>query len=349
MMPCAAHFNSYHQPRTMAASLPVGVITSDALLRLFGHTREHGYAIPAFDCMSSSAINAILEAARDAKSSVVIQLSNGALIRRAHARVGVRASRARAGSAPRSGSARSRLCFLCGQGGEECERARREGSWAPSRDGARVRRHRRAALRLLRAHAAAVARRSDRSGRGLLCAPRRAPLLLARAGSLGGARERDARLRARRAQARTRARLSRTGSRPSARAHPLVAPQEPCTFHCSWHTQRDVPAERVEAAVEGARRRRAARATQVTALGDRCARTFLESLADMRLLTQNSRRKRRPGGEAREDGMSRARAAQGEPGARARGPVRGTCPGARTHLEVVGREGHGAVGQALVE
>jgi len=54
-----------------------GVITGDNLLKLKEYLREHGIALPAFNCTSSSTINCILEAAREIKSPVIIQFSNG--------------------------------------------------------------------------------------------------------------------------------------------------------------------------------------------------------------------------------------------------------------------------------
>lgn len=47
------------------------------MLKLFTYAREHQFAIPAINVTSSSAINAVLEAARDAKSPVIIQISQG--------------------------------------------------------------------------------------------------------------------------------------------------------------------------------------------------------------------------------------------------------------------------------
>jgi len=54
-----------------------GVITGDNLIKLMEYNREHGIALPAFNCTSSSTINCILEAAREIKSPVIIQFSNG--------------------------------------------------------------------------------------------------------------------------------------------------------------------------------------------------------------------------------------------------------------------------------
>eukprot|EP00467_Chlorarachnion_reptans_P015735 CAMPEP_0114512408 /NCGR_PEP_ID=MMETSP0109-20121206/14960_1 /TAXON_ID=29199 /ORGANISM="Chlorarachnion reptans, Strain CCCM449" /LENGTH=389 /DNA_ID=CAMNT_0001692091 /DNA_START=80 /DNA_END=1249 /DNA_ORIENTATION=+ len=56
--------------------LPTGVLTGDDTRKLFIHARENGYAIPAFNCTSSSTVNCVLEAARDSKSPIIIQVSN---------------------------------------------------------------------------------------------------------------------------------------------------------------------------------------------------------------------------------------------------------------------------------
>jgi len=57
--------------------VPPGVITGDNLLKLFEYCREHQIALPAFNCTSSSTINAVLESARNIKSPVIIQFSQG--------------------------------------------------------------------------------------------------------------------------------------------------------------------------------------------------------------------------------------------------------------------------------
>jgi len=57
--------------------VPAGVVTGDNLVKLLTHARENGYAIPAFNCTSSSTANAVLEAARKSNSPVFIQASNG--------------------------------------------------------------------------------------------------------------------------------------------------------------------------------------------------------------------------------------------------------------------------------
>lgn len=54
-----------------------GVVTGDDLMTVLAHAKANQYAIPAINCVSSSSVNAVLEAARDANSPVMIQFSNG--------------------------------------------------------------------------------------------------------------------------------------------------------------------------------------------------------------------------------------------------------------------------------
>lgn len=57
--------------------VPPGVVTGDNLLTLMEYCKKHGVALPAFNCTSTSTINAVLEAARSVNSPVIIQISNG--------------------------------------------------------------------------------------------------------------------------------------------------------------------------------------------------------------------------------------------------------------------------------
>ncbi|KAF9182505.1 Fructose-bisphosphate aldolase 1, partial [Haplosporangium sp. Z 11] len=57
--------------------VPAGVITGDNVRKVFAYASKEGFAIPAINCTSSSTVNAALEAARDAKSPIIIQFSNG--------------------------------------------------------------------------------------------------------------------------------------------------------------------------------------------------------------------------------------------------------------------------------
>ena len=54
-----------------------GVVTGDNLQRLFEVAKNDGFALPAVNVVSTSSINAVLEAAKKVKSPVVVQFSNG--------------------------------------------------------------------------------------------------------------------------------------------------------------------------------------------------------------------------------------------------------------------------------
>ena len=66
---------------TCYPNLPVsvhpGVVTGQALKDLLDHAKATGYAIPAVNCVTSSSINACLEAAKKANSPMIIQFSGG--------------------------------------------------------------------------------------------------------------------------------------------------------------------------------------------------------------------------------------------------------------------------------
>merc|ERR1711981_163648 len=57
--------------------VPAGVVTGDNLMKLMEYCRDNQIALPAFNCTSTSTINAVLQAARDIQSPVMIQFSNG--------------------------------------------------------------------------------------------------------------------------------------------------------------------------------------------------------------------------------------------------------------------------------
>ena len=54
-----------------------GVIVGDDVKALFDYAHEKQFAIPAINVTSSSTVVASLEAARDKKSPIVLQLSQG--------------------------------------------------------------------------------------------------------------------------------------------------------------------------------------------------------------------------------------------------------------------------------
>nr|AHK23673.1 class II fructose-1,6-bisphosphate aldolase [Chromera velia] len=62
---------------TLKEALGVGVITGDKVMLLFEAAKKHGFAIPAVNVTTSSSANAVLEAARDIGSPIIIQASNG--------------------------------------------------------------------------------------------------------------------------------------------------------------------------------------------------------------------------------------------------------------------------------
>ncbi|KXX82406.1 Fructose-bisphosphate aldolase [Madurella mycetomatis] len=62
---------------TKQLGLKPGVIYGDDVLKLFEYARKHAFALPAVNVTSSSTAIAALEAAKDAKSPIILQVSNG--------------------------------------------------------------------------------------------------------------------------------------------------------------------------------------------------------------------------------------------------------------------------------
>ncbi len=58
-------------------SRKTGVIVGDDVLNLFKYAQEKQFAIPAINVTSSSTVVAALEAARDAKAPIILQMSQG--------------------------------------------------------------------------------------------------------------------------------------------------------------------------------------------------------------------------------------------------------------------------------
>jgi fructose-bisphosphate aldolase class II len=58
-------------------SIKAGVVTGDDLQTLFSIAKKSAFAIPAVNVVSTSSINAVLEAAKKVNSPVIIQFSNG--------------------------------------------------------------------------------------------------------------------------------------------------------------------------------------------------------------------------------------------------------------------------------
>jgi len=54
-----------------------GVVTGDDLQKLFKVAKDEGFAIPAVNVVSTSSVNAVLEAAKNVNSPIIVQFSNG--------------------------------------------------------------------------------------------------------------------------------------------------------------------------------------------------------------------------------------------------------------------------------
>ena len=75
-IPCVGECAVQTYPK-MPASVHPGVLTGQAMLDLLEHAKENEYAIPAVNCVTSSSVNACLEAARKADAPIIIQFSSG--------------------------------------------------------------------------------------------------------------------------------------------------------------------------------------------------------------------------------------------------------------------------------
>src|SRR4030042_108065 len=54
-----------------------GVITGEDLQKVFGIAKAEGFAIPAVNVVGTNTVNAVIEAAREVNSPVIVQFSNG--------------------------------------------------------------------------------------------------------------------------------------------------------------------------------------------------------------------------------------------------------------------------------
>ncbi len=54
-----------------------GVIAGDDVQEVFRIAKANGFALPAVNCVGTNSINAVLEAARDVNSPIIVQFSNG--------------------------------------------------------------------------------------------------------------------------------------------------------------------------------------------------------------------------------------------------------------------------------
>ncbi len=57
--------------------IEAGVVTGDDLQTLFKVAKEEGFAIPAVNVVSTTSVNAVIEAAKNVNSPVIVQFSNG--------------------------------------------------------------------------------------------------------------------------------------------------------------------------------------------------------------------------------------------------------------------------------
>merc|ERR1719217_400619 len=75
-LPCKGECDLPKYPK-LPDSVKPGVVTGQALQDLLDYAKKEGFAIPAVNCISSSSINACLEAARQNDAPVMIQFSSG--------------------------------------------------------------------------------------------------------------------------------------------------------------------------------------------------------------------------------------------------------------------------------
>ena len=54
-----------------------GVLYGDDVTKVYNYAKEHNFALPAVNVVGTDSVNAVLEAARDVNSPVIIQFSNG--------------------------------------------------------------------------------------------------------------------------------------------------------------------------------------------------------------------------------------------------------------------------------
>jgi len=57
-----------------------GVVTGDDVQKVFEVAKKNGYAIPAVNVVGTNSVNAVIEAAREVNSPVIIQFSNGGAV-----------------------------------------------------------------------------------------------------------------------------------------------------------------------------------------------------------------------------------------------------------------------------
>jgi len=57
--------------------MKAGVITGDVAWALLKHAKDNSYAIPAFNCVTTSSVNSVLEAAKQLNRPIMVQFSQG--------------------------------------------------------------------------------------------------------------------------------------------------------------------------------------------------------------------------------------------------------------------------------
>jgi fructose-bisphosphate aldolase class II len=75
-IPCVGECELPSYPN-LPKSVHPGVLTGQAMMDLLNHAKENGYALPAVNCVTSSSVNACLEAARRMDAPIMIQFSSG--------------------------------------------------------------------------------------------------------------------------------------------------------------------------------------------------------------------------------------------------------------------------------
>jgi fructose-bisphosphate aldolase class II len=61
----------------MSSKFRAGVLHGSEVTELFNDAKAHGYALPAVNVIGTNSVNAVLETARELKSPVIVQFSNG--------------------------------------------------------------------------------------------------------------------------------------------------------------------------------------------------------------------------------------------------------------------------------
>jgi hypothetical protein len=68
---------SWKEYKAANPSLKPGVVTGDAAWAILKYAKETGFAIPAFNCVSTGSCNSVLEAAAKLDRPIMIQFSEG--------------------------------------------------------------------------------------------------------------------------------------------------------------------------------------------------------------------------------------------------------------------------------